>query len=96
FMDYINVYRENRRRLVAKIPDPYWVRSDTKENKINITSENKNLEKYFKKITKLKNFEISANDIFFSKAIKSAPRLQQKNMSKIFNSLSIEKNEKIK
>lgn len=48
-MDDINVDRENRRRLVAKIPDPYWVRADTKENKINITSENKNLEKEFKK-----------------------------------------------
>ncbi|AJI58985.1 pathogenicity determinant protein PdpC [Francisella tularensis] len=96
FMDDINVDRENRRRLVAKIPDPYWVRADTKENKINITSENKNLEKDLKKITKLKNFEISANDIFFSKAIKAAPRLQHKNKSKLFNSLAIENNEKIK
>ncbi|WP_234361288.1 hypothetical protein, partial [Francisella tularensis] len=37
-----------------------------------------------------------ANDIFFSKAIKAAPRLQHKNKSKLFNSLAIENNEKIK
>ncbi|MBD5784521.1 hypothetical protein, partial [Francisella tularensis] len=66
FMDDINVYRENRRRLVAKIHDTYWVRDDTKENKINITYENKYLEKELKKIPKLKNFEISAIYIFFS------------------------------
>ncbi|MDE4938272.1 hypothetical protein, partial [Francisella tularensis] len=75
FMDDINVDRVNRRRLVAKIPDPYWVSADTKENKINITSENKNLEKDFKKLTKIKNVEISANDIFYSKSLKAAPRL---------------------
>ncbi|MDE5020750.1 hypothetical protein NAI54_09795, partial [Francisella tularensis subsp. holarctica] len=50
----------------------------------------------YKKITKLKNFDISSNDIFFSKAIKAAPRLQHKNTSKLFNSLAIENNEKIK
>lgn len=75
-----NIDQENARELVAKIPEPFWVRPDMKENKINIPFK-KNLPKVKKdleKVSKLKDFEISSNDDFFSKAIKAAPTLQNK------------------
>ncbi len=31
-----NIDQENARELVVKIPEPFWVRPDMKENKINI------------------------------------------------------------
>ena len=93
-----NIDQENARELVAKIPEPFWIKSDIKENKINIPlgEDLSKIQKDLEKVSKLKDFEISSNDDFFSKAIKAAPTLQNTKKSDLFNSLAIENNEKIK
>lgn len=89
-----DIDQENARELVAKIPDPFWVRGDTLKNEI-IVPENV-LDIEIKKVSKLKDFEIRVEDDFFSKAIKAAPELQNPKKSTLFNSLATENNEKIK
>lgn len=51
---------------MAKIPEPFWVRPDMKENKINIFLKNlPKVKKDLEKVSKLKDFEINSNDDFF-------------------------------
>ncbi|APC92448.1 MULTISPECIES: hypothetical protein [Francisella] len=56
--EYYNLNRENARNLVAKIPNPFWVRGDQKENKFNFNENLSDIEiKNLKdKIDKIKKF----------------------------------------
>lgn len=81
--------KENARELVAKIPNPHWVKEDVEENRIDTP--------YLEMIAKYKSFEIKSNDSFFSKSINSVPNskdLDKKNS--LLKSLSAENNEKTK
>ncbi len=86
---FSDIDQENARELVAKIPEPFWVREDKAENKIVEST----IEVAIDRVSKLKNFEINTTETFFSEAIQAAPALENRKKSILFNSLATENNE---